>query len=175
MSGQPDELLIAIHDAFAAELTRFVVHLTGDPALAEDVVQEVLVRAWQRPQVLQRSEDSVRAWLFTVARNLVVDDRRSARFRREVSVGEYFEEVWHPPYSREAEAIDAALDSWLIADALASLSHDHRVVIVSAYYLGWSTMQIAAELEIPDGTVKSRLHYALRALRLALQEKGVTE
>ncbi|MEO7122932.1 MAG: sigma-70 family RNA polymerase sigma factor, partial [Lacisediminihabitans sp.] len=66
------------------------------------------------------------------------------------------------------------LDAWLVSDALAALSPDHRAVVVRSYYQGQSTAEIAEALEIPDGTVKSRLHYALRALRLILQEQGVT-
>lgn len=60
------------------------------------------------------------------------------------------------------------------ADALADLSAEHRSVVVGAYYRGRSVAELAAELDVPAGTVKSRMHYALRALRLALQEKGVT-
>ncbi len=70
---------------------------------------------------------------------------------------------------------DAMLDAWLVSDALTSLSADHRLVVVHAYYRGQSIAEIAAELQVPAGTVKSRLHYALRALRLALQERGMTE
>jgi RNA polymerase sigma-70 factor (ECF subfamily) len=61
-----------------------------------------------------------------------------------------------------------------VADALVELSPEHRAVVVGAYFRGRSVAELAAEEGIPAGTVKSRLHYALRALRLALQEKGVT-
>ena len=63
----------------------------------------------------------------------------------------------------------------LIGDAMAQLSADHRAVVGRSYYLGWTTAQIAADLEIAEGTVKSRLHYALRGLREALLEMGVTQ
>jgi RNA polymerase sigma-70 factor, ECF subfamily len=58
--------------------------------------------------------------------------------------------------------------------ALARLSADHRVVIQRSYYQGWTTAQIAEDLQIPEGTAKPRLHYAMRALRLVLLEMGVT-
>ncbi|PQM44557.1 ECF RNA polymerase sigma factor SigL [Mycobacterium talmoniae] len=61
----------------------------------------------------------------------------------------------------------------LVSDALAQLSAEHRAVVRRSYYQGWSTAQIAADLGIAEGTVKSRLHYALRALRQTLQEMGV--
>jgi RNA polymerase sigma-70 factor (ECF subfamily) len=162
------ELLRVLHDEHAPALWRYVVWLTGDRELAEDVVQEALLRAWRRPRVLDQSETSARAWLFTVARNLVVDHARSARSRNEIVTDA-------PPERAIADQTDALLDAWLISDALTALSREHRVVIVHSYYLGQSTAEIARELDIPDGTVKSRLHYALRALRLALQERGVTQ
>jgi RNA polymerase sigma factor, sigma-70 family len=166
----PDDeaaLLRALHDEHAAALWRYVVHLTGDRALADDIVQETLLRAWRRPNVLDQSESSARAWLFTVARNLVIDGTRSARSIHEVGTDVTPERV-------TADETDALLDSWLVSDALAGLSYEHRAVVVHAYYGGRSIAEIARELEIPEGTVKSRLHYGLRALRLALQEKGVT-
>jgi RNA polymerase sigma-70 factor (ECF subfamily) len=166
----PDDeatLLRALHDEHAGPLWRYVVHLTGDRALAEDIVQETLLRAWRRPRVLDQSESSARAWLFTVARNLVIDGTRSARSIHEVDA-----EV--VPDRVTADETDALLERWLISDALATLSYEHRAVVMHAYYGGRSTAEIARELDIPEGTVKSRLHYGLRALRLALQEKGVT-
>ncbi|MES2170120.1 MAG: sigma-70 family RNA polymerase sigma factor [Actinomycetota bacterium] len=157
----------ALHDEHGPALWRYVVWLTGDRQLAEDVVQETLVRAWRHPQVLDQSESSAKAWLFTVARNLVIDNKRSAHSRHEIATDMLPE---HPLEDRT----DALLDSWLVSDALTSLSTDHRLVIVHAYYRGQSIAEIASELQVPAGTVKSRLHYALRALRLALQERGMT-
>lgn len=162
-------LLRALHDEHAAPLWRYVVHLTGDRALAEDIVQETLVRAWRKLSVLDQSQASARAWLFTVARNLVIDGKRSARNRHEIAT-----DTMPEPVTANESDTDALLDSWLVADALTALSAEHRAVIVHAYYGGRSVAEIARELDIPEGTVKSRLHYGLRALRLAMQEKGVT-
>src|SRR3984885_3428253 len=72
-----------LHDQPAAALWRYAWRLTGDHAHAQDVVQETLLRAWQHPQVLNNGR-SPRGGLFTVARNRVIDGRRSARFRHEV-------------------------------------------------------------------------------------------
>jgi RNA polymerase sigma-70 factor (ECF subfamily) len=108
--------------------------------------------------------------LYRVARNVIIDERRSARFRREVrspDPTDGFEQ-------RGPDEVDAALDRLLIADALMHLSPEHRAVVRRSHYLGWTIAQIADDLQIPEGTVKSRLHYALHALRLTLQEMGVT-
>jgi RNA polymerase sigma-70 factor (ECF subfamily) len=159
--------LSALYDAHAAPIWRYVVHLTGDRASADDVVQETLLRAWRTPRILEQDPATTRSWMFTVARHLVIDDVRSAHRRREIAVAE-------TPDVATDDLTDALFESILIEEALASISMDHRAVIVRAYYGGLAIAEIAAELEIPSGTVKSRLHYGLRALRLALQEKVVT-
>ena len=79
------------------------------------------------------------------------------------------------PERQSPDAIGPAFDKWILSDALMSLSADHRSAIVRTYYLGQTVADIAAHEQIPPGTVKSRLHYALRALRIALQERGVVQ
>ena len=163
-------LIRVLYDEHAAVLWRYAMRLTGDQARAEDVVQETLLRAWQHPDAVEDPERSARAWLFTVARNMIIDERRSSRFRNEVA-------TLDTAGSAERAApdeVNAALDRLLIGDAMAQLSAEHRAVIRRSYYLRWSTSQIAEDLGIAEGTVKSRLHYAVRALRLTLQEMGVT-
>lgn len=162
------QLLEALHDAHAAELGRFVTRLTGDHSQAEDITQETLFRAWQRPSVLERPQPVVRAWLFTVARRLVIDDWRSARRRHEVGTD-------RPPEKPQPDSTDRVLDSWLISEALSVLSAEHRQILLHGYYRSLSVREISIELNIPEGTVKSRMHYALRAMKLALQERGVTQ
>ena len=159
-----------LYQEHAAALWRYAVRLTGDKARAEDVVQETLLRAWRHPEVTDESERSARAWLFTVARNLIIDERRSARYRNEYGT---------PDMEQAADRagpdeVETALDRLLLGTALGQLSEDHRAVIRRAYYQGWTTAQIADDLQIAEGTVKSRLHYGMRALRLKLQEMGVT-
>ncbi|MBW9093518.1 sigma-70 family RNA polymerase sigma factor [Microbacterium jejuense] len=159
--------LEALYDAHAAPLWRYVVHLTGDRAGADDIVQETLLRAWRTPRILEEDPSTTRSWMFTVARHLVIDEARSAHRRREVDVAEVPERV-------AGDGTDALFEAIIVEEALAALSAEHRAVVVRAYYRGLSVAEMAGELEIPPGTVKSRLHYGLRALRLALQEKGVT-
>ncbi len=161
------DALQRLHDEHAHAVWRYVVHLTGDPALADDVVQDTLLRAWRSPRIMAQDPASVRSWLFTVARNLVIDDARSARRRHEAGTAE-------PPELAVGDRTDEIFDAILVAEALASLTAEHRAVIAGAYYGGGTTADLSVRLGIPEGTVKSRLHYGLRALRLALQERGVT-
>ncbi|RFA16158.1 RNA polymerase subunit sigma [Subtercola boreus] len=159
-------LLRELHDQHAPALLRFVVRLTNDRQLAEDVVQETLFRAWRNPRVLQ-NEKSPQSWLFTVARNLVIDDWRSARSRNEIGTDTL-------PERASADHTDAVLEVWLVSEAISGLSQPHREVLVHSFYGQKSIAELSELLDIPEGTVKSRLHYALRAVRLSLQEKGVT-
>jgi RNA polymerase sigma-70 factor (ECF subfamily) len=172
LTGADEEtaLMKALYDEHAGPLWRYALRLTSDASRAEDVVQETLLRAWQHPEVVGDSERSARAWLFTVARNMIIDERRSPRFRKVVA---RLEDPGVPERSTP-DQVDSALDRLLIADAMAQMSVDHRAVIERSYYRGWTTVQIADDLDIAEGTVKSRLHYAVRALRLTLQEMGVT-
>jgi RNA polymerase sigma-70 factor (ECF subfamily) len=167
MSTDDATALRELHDAHAAAVWRYVVHLTGDRTSADDVVQETLLRAWRSPRILEQDPSTTRSWMFTVARNLVIDDYRSARKRHEIGTDSV-------PDRGEADRTDTLFESLLVEEALATLGYEHRSVIVHAYYGGRSIAEVARELDIPEGTVKSRLHYGLRALRLALQEKGVT-
>lgn len=159
--------LAELYEQHSAALWRQVVRMTGDTAVAEDIVQETLLRAWRKRSSLDTDPAGLRPWLFRVAHNLVVDDVRSARHRHE-SVAAAL------PERATADRSDALFDAMVIESALAELSVDHRAAVVLAYYGGRTVPEIARELDVAPGTVKSRLHYGLRALRLALQEKGVT-
>ncbi len=156
----------ALYAEHGGALLRYALHLTGgDRQRAEDLVQETVVRAWRHPEAL--ADRPARPWLFAVARNLAVDAYR-ARQSRPPEVGQGALEL-----VSTADDADRALESWAVADALAALRPDHRRVIIETYYRGCSVAEAAATLGIPPGTVKSRTFYALKALRLALEERGL--
>lgn len=160
------DLLRALHEEHGSALWAYVVGLTnGDRAQAQDVVQETMLRAWRHPAVLEQQAGSARGWLFTVAKRIVIDEWRTARARRE-RVTE------HLPERPVADATDQAVDRHLVLAAMRTLSPEHRDVLHECYFRGSSVAQAATALGIPAGTVKSRSHYALRALRLALDELG---
>jgi RNA polymerase sigma-70 factor (ECF subfamily) len=163
-----DQLMRALHDEHAAALWSFALHLTGgDRQRAEDVAQETLLRAWRNPDVLDQTARSARSWLFTVARRIVIDGWRSAAARAEIPTDQ-------PPDVAAPDDIERAVQGWLVADALAELSPRHREVLTLCYFQGLSVAEAAVRLGIAEGTVKSRTHYALRSLRLVLEEKGLS-
>jgi RNA polymerase sigma-70 factor, ECF subfamily len=162
-----DEALVrALYSEHAGPLLRYALHLTsGDRQRAEDIVQETLLRAWLHPEAI--SERPARPWLFAVARNLAVDAYRARRARPR-EVGEGALDLVAAP-----DEADRALESWAVADALRSLRPEHRGVLLETYYRGRSVAEAASALGIPAGTVKSRTFYALRALKLELEERGL--
>ncbi|MGY1805069.1 sigma-70 family RNA polymerase sigma factor [Blastococcus sp. SYSU D00922] len=164
-----EESLRALYEEHAPVLLGYALRLTdGDRARAEDIVQETLVRAWRNLDRVDRDGRSLRPWLFTVAQHIAVDAHRARRAR--------------PPEVGDAalavlpglDQVEATLDRIVVTDALHALSQEHRAVIVETYYRGRSVAEAARVLGIPPGTVKSRCYYALRALKLALAERGVT-
>jgi RNA polymerase sigma-70 factor (ECF subfamily) len=158
-----------LHEEHAAALRGYCMHLTGnDPGRADDVLQETMLRAWRRLAQLDADRGSVRSWLFTVARNIVIDDWRSSRHRSELTVAVVPEAV--DPDDRT----DQLLLAWVVAEALTGLTPEHRAVLRECFYRGLSVAEAARRLGIPEGTVKSRTHYALRAMRLALEEMGMS-
>jgi RNA polymerase sigma-70 factor (ECF subfamily) len=156
-------------DAFAAlaepRLDRMYATATlilRDRSRAEDAVQDALVRAWRD---LPRLRDARRldAWLRRLLVNACRDESRRGR-RHEANLRLLPDHDGQVP----AEA-DAIPERQAMAEAIATLSLDHRAVVVHHYYLGLSLPEIADALDIPVGTVKSRLHHARRALRSQIE------
>lgn len=136
-----------------------------DTGLAEEAVQETFLRAWRASHRYDPELSSLRTWLFSIARNVVVDLARSRRSR-------LLPEVLEMGLTPSEEPIETVLKSWEIEEGLRRISADHRRAIVEVYYRGRSSAEIAAEIGVPEGTVRSRLFYGLKALRLALEERG---
>jgi RNA polymerase sigma-70 factor (ECF subfamily) len=167
--GQLDEArLIQLSDEHAPTLLGYALRLTGDRQLAEDAVQETLIRAWTHPGAFAGSGSPL-GWLLTVLRNVTRDQYRASRARPR----EIFGEVPEITAASVDDEIDLAVESWVVAEALAGLTDSHRAVLVETFYQGRSVKQAAAVLGVPEGTVKSRTFYALRALKAALVERGV--
>jgi RNA polymerase sigma-70 factor, ECF subfamily len=166
LSSEAD--LRAAYAAHGAELYRYALRQLGDEGAAQDVVQEVFLRAWRRADTFDPSVASLRVWLFAIARNLVVDEVRR------VAVRPWRRGLTDTPPEGPVDGADrAVVDSWLVEEALRRIRPEHREAIVQTYLRGRPYAEVAAELGIPIGTVRSRVFYGLKALRLTMDEMGV--
>jgi RNA polymerase sigma-70 factor (ECF subfamily) len=157
-----------LYRRYAGQLFGFACNALGDRELAEEVVQDVFARAWRHADDYDRRRASVRTWLYSIARNRVVDARRRAAVRPEAAGAA------EPESPAELDrTLEQAVLRWQVAAALARLSPEHREVIRLAHYGGLTLREIAEHKGIPLGTVKSRTSYALRSLRLILDEMEV--
>ena len=160
--------------AFGPQLYRFVLRGLGDPGAAQDVVQETFLKAWRRADLYDPVLSSLRVWLFGIARNTMLDHARAARVRPWQAAL-----VDPPTAARVGEADDdpseALVQSWLVEEALRRLPEHHRTAIVLTHLKDRPHDEVAAELGIPVGTLRSRIFYGLKGLRLAMDEMGVSE
>jgi len=170
--GDEDE----VHAAYVAhgpELYRFVLRGLADPGAAQDVVQETFLRAWRAADRFDPELASLRVWLFAIARNAMIDHARAAGAR-----------PWQgnlvDPLTAEAvggtveDPSERLLRSWVVEEALLRISEEHRSAIVQTHLKERAYAEVAAELAIPIGTLRSRVFYGLKALRVAMDEMGVT-
>ncbi|MEU1199931.1 sigma-70 family RNA polymerase sigma factor [Streptomyces sp. NPDC005813] len=161
------ELLALIMTEHRHGLVAYAERMLGDHGLAEDVVQETIIRAWRNMDRLLGMEGSVKGWLFTVTRHLIVDWVRKPHRRREVVGGTYSEP------SSGTDHIEAVHHAMVARPTLSRLSPEHRAVLVHLYLFDRTIKETAAILGIPAGTVKSRQHNALRKLRRTLHADAV--
>lgn len=160
------QALAALYDHYAQPLYAFGVRRLGDPGLAEELVQQVLLRVWRHADQYDAQRGSVRTWVLAIARNATVDLHR--RRRREPAVQALPEQL-----SRGvADELEQLVRAETVRAGLDRLSPEHRRVLELAYFAGLTQAEVAEHLALPLGTVKSRTYYALKALRLALEELG---
>ena len=164
LSGERD-----VREAYAAhakELYGFAMRSLDDSGLAEEAVQETFLRAWRAGDRFDPQIGSLRTWLFAILRNVVIDLSRARAARPALSSSEAEPSV---------EPIDQALLAWQVEEAMRRIGEEHRQILVETHYRGRPYAEVAAELGIPEGTVKSRVYYGLRALRVVLEEMGYEE
>lgn len=152
--------------AHATELYGFAVRSLGDSGLAEEAVQETFLRAWRAGDRFDPQIGSLRTWLFAILRNVVIDLGRARAARPAVADGGIEPSV---------EPLGEALLAWQVEEAMRRIGEQHRRVLIETYYRGRPYAEVAAELGVPEGTVKSRVYYGLRALRVVLEEMGYEE
>lgn len=169
-AGDQGPPLAELYDAYAGQLLRLGVRLLGDRGQAEDLVQETFVRLWQAASRFDPGRGTVRTFVFTLARRVATDHYRRLSSRPRL-VGAPTEEAMGA--SEGEDMVDRLAREHLVRDALDELPDKHREVIELTFDRDLSDRQIADRIDVPIGTVRSRTYYALRALRVSLEEEGL--
>ena len=166
----PEQVRTA-YSLHGGELFRFVLRGIGDRGTAEDIVQETFLRAWKARERFDPQIASLRVWLFSIARNAMIDHGRGARARP------WQQDVIEPGEAAETggddDPIGRLVDTWTVTEALGRLTTEHRAALVETAIRDRPYAEVAAEMGVPIGTLRSRVFYALKALRLAMDEIGV--
>ena len=156
-----------VREAYAAhsgELYGFAMRSLGDSGLAEEAVQETFLRAWKAGERYDPEIGSLRTWLFAILRNVVIDLGRARASRPRVGPESGIEP--------SVEPLEQALLAWQVEEAMRRIGEDHRRVLLETHFKARPYAEVAEEMGVPEGTIKSRVYYGLKALRVALEEMG---
>lgn len=157
-----------LFDHFAPRLRSFLRRLRTPEGTLDDLVQDVMASVWRRANSYDPAKASASTWIFTIARNRRIDLAR--RSRPEVDLDDpatvHEEADGEPLPDEQASHGQMAL---ILRDAIAQLPPDQSEIVALAYQKDMSHSEIASELELPLGTVKSRLRLALVKLRTAME------
>jgi RNA polymerase sigma-70 factor, ECF subfamily len=179
VAGRDGEALAVLYDRYAPRVYGLCLRILNETQLAEDILQEVFVRVWERASLFEQSRGSVAAWVMGITRNSCIDQLRRLQARPVAA---------DPPAMPDALPFEESLASEgadvpglaaeherasLVRRALAELSADQQRVIELSYFKGYTRREIARQLDWPEGTVHTRARLALQKLRQRLDELGV--
>ncbi|MDQ3664266.1 MAG: sigma-70 family RNA polymerase sigma factor [Actinomycetota bacterium] len=170
-SLQDDGGIDAAYAAHGAELYRFALRGLGDDGAAQDVVQETFLRAWRSADRYDSEVASLRVWLFAIARNAMIDRARASAVRpweanvQDVSAAD-------AANGKVEDPIEQLMRSWMVQEALQRISDQHRTAIVETHLKERPYGEVAAEQGIPIGTLRGRVFYGLKSLKVAMEEMG---
>ncbi len=168
MEASAEQLIRELSSEHGAALLAWAKKRCANEVDAEDLVQETLVKAWRNQHQYDPARGIQRQWIFGIARNALIDQHRASKRRlRLVSSSAETAQV-----TTDAD-LNQMVERTVIGEALSGLPDSNRQVIVASYYRGLTVREISEELKIPEGTVKSRMFYGMRALRLSLEQAEV--
>ncbi len=176
--GGDSSAYAAVVDRYQRRLLGLLLHACGDAELAEDIAQEAFVRAYRKLSLFS-GESQFYTWLARIAMNLLFSDRRRKRLENQVPREGFDVALDGEGFSNRTSSMrpDQLLEldetQRCVRQAIACLDEERRVVVIMRDFDGMEYDAIAEALEIPIGTVRSRLHRARLELKSILQPKAI--
>ncbi len=173
IAGGSSPAVEEMYDRYSRLIFSLAVHMVGDRFTAEEITLDVFTKLWEKAGNYQPGRASVRTWLTSIARNRSIDELRRLDVRPEGHSTGWEEIAAHPVSASDPEGeAELGLARAHVWDALASIPKEQRQVIYLAYFTGQTQREIAAKLDIPLGTVKTRLRLGMEKLRTFLEDRG---
>jgi RNA polymerase sigma-70 factor, ECF subfamily len=160
------EAFARLFDAFAPRVKSFMMRKGASSEQAEDLVQETMIAVWAKAAMYVAERGSVTTWIFTIARNLRIDRLRREKTSLFTDIDDYDAESSDP---QQDDALGRLQEDGLVAKALAQIPEEQRQLLVLSYVEDLPQSEIAKRLQIPLGTVKSRMRLAYRRMRKLLE------
>ena len=171
------EALSELYDRYGRLVFSVALNAIGNGETAEEIVQDVFTRVWEKARTYDAGLAKVSTWLISITRNRAIDELRRSRIRPEHDSVDWAEvEPAHIPLSENPE--DEVEISWqqrAVRQAIAGLPEDQQKALALAYFRGYSHTEIAAALGQPLGTVKTRIRMAMQKLRQVLSEQKIVD
>ena len=176
MAGGEVEAVDILYDRYARAVYAFAVRIVGDGLLAEEVLQEAFVRAWQQAERFELARGSFASWLLSITHNLAIDEVRKRQRRPQRATSVDIADLLQGEVDTSVDVEEAAEAAELrsrIQTAMATLPDAQRRVIELAYFDGLTQREIADFLDEPLGTIKTRMRLGMHKLRdLLAAEEG---
>jgi RNA polymerase sigma-70 factor (ECF subfamily) len=162
-----------LYDRYAPLVYTTCLRVVGEPAMAEDLVQDIFVRLWQRPEAFIPARGRFVTWLLSITRNRAVDEVRSRNRRRMRELPEPKDAPFAPVATARADdpvsLAELREEQVAVRQALAQLPPEQRRVLELAFFGGYTHQEIATRLREPLGTVKTRIRLGMQKLRASLE------
>jgi RNA polymerase sigma-70 factor, ECF subfamily len=174
MSQGDVDALDVLYDRYARAVFSFAVRIVRDGRIAEEVLQEAFMRSWQQSGRFELNRGNFASWLLSITHNLAIDEVRKSQRRPQkadmVDITDVLRSEIDTTVNIE-EAAEATELRGVIRDAMGHLPEAQRRVIELAYFEGLSQREIAAFLNEPLGTIKTRMRLGMQKLKNVLSEQ----
>jgi RNA polymerase sigma-70 factor, ECF subfamily len=159
VQNQDESVIAHLYDAYGSALFGIVFRIVGKHDLAEQVLQDAFVKIWRNGPKYDATKGRLFTWMLNIARNTAIDAIRSAGYRQDKQTTGVDAGI----YAMQAETPDPHLMD--VRDIVQRLDEKYRIIVQKIYFEGYSHADLSDELDIPIGTIKTRLRAAIQELR----------